>query len=181
MENTKDGAAKSAHAPADAQVAQVAGPGHEALVQGLRDIIDEAPVSEKEIDSAAAEMKPFLSAAGRAEMQFRLDQGDLMSLRLAVLGGLSAATLLRMASGPMTIEGLTWERWLNAVLEAVGISSIEEDTLRQLAFDAMICSLSDADTLEVQTEDGVEDALPPLSLPHLRLLQTQGRNFAGVW
>jgi len=156
-------------------------PSHESLVQGLREIIDCAQISVLELDYATAEMRPFLPAGSRAEIQSRLDYGDLTAVRLAVLGGLSAATLLRMMSSSLAFKGLAWEDWLKAVLEAVDLSSIEDDALRQLAFDVLVCNLSDLESLEdePQQEDNA-DLLPTLSLPHFRILQQQGRYFLGI-
>jgi len=159
---------------------------HEALVLSLRTIIENAQVSVQDLDQATAEMGPFLSASGQSEIHLRLAAGDLMAVRRSVLVGLSAATLLRMSSTPKAPQGLAWDLFLRAVLDAVDMVALEEVALRQLAFDVLICNLSDLESHENEPApeedagDSVLSLLPTLSLPHFRVLQNQGRGFLGL-
>ena len=184
----------SQNTPGNAQQVLASGaPSHDQLVMTLRDIVEHAQVSSADLDVAIQEVRSFLPAQSQQELHARIAQGDVVAIRLAALGGLSAATLLRMSTSQPVPEGLRWEDWLRAILEAVGMPQIEEEALRQLAFDVLVCALSDLDesaedeegsapmTNEAGGEDGGATAagieLPTLSLPHFRALQQHGRAF----
>ena len=186
----------SQNTPENAQQVLASGaPSHDQLVMSLRDIVEHAQVSSADLDVAIQEVRSFLPAQSQQELNARIAQGDVVAIRLAALGGLSAATLLRMSTSQPVPEGLRWEDWLRAILEAVGMPQIEEEALRQLAFDVLVCALSDLDEIAedeggsgpMTNEAGEESEaiaagmeLPTLSLPHFRVLQQHGRAFLQI-
>ena len=164
-------------------------PTHDQLVVALREVVEHTPVSGPDLDVAIQEVRSYLSPESQREISSRMEQGDVVGIRLAALGGLSASTLLRMSTAQADHGGLRWEDWLRATLDAVGMHQIEDSGLRQLAFDILLCALSDVDDgsdaeataedLQSPSEQTPEPPiqLPTLSLPHFRLLQKHGREF----
>lgn len=160
-------------------------PSHDSLVIGLRNLVDDAQVTEAGLAEALGIMAPYLPEASQSQIRWRLNHGEQVQVQMAILSAVSAATLLLMPSSN-TPQGMGWENWLRAVLDAVRMPSIEDVALRQVAFDFLICALADLDGSSSDDEDQTNDvdlaSLPTLSLPRFRIIQTRGRDYLNlIW